>query len=179
MAGIFTRKTIKAILNDESLTPDEREDQIFSLFGRAVDDGYITKSAAQAAQTAAIETAREAWAKEQPKVDIRETPEYKELKGEYEGYKTRQTARNSEEYKEVKPKFFDRVFELVDRSENAKPVPEQLAELKKEYEEYFIPAEPAPTKPQFGAKTQGEMPKGDEGAVAAFANAWGFNPKKN
>lgn len=179
MAGIFTRKSIKAILNDESLTPDEREDQIFSLFGRAVDDGYITKSAAQAAQTAAIESARETWVKEQPKVNVLETPEYKELQGKFDGYKSKQTALASDDFKEVKPKFRDRVYDLLDRADGAKPVPEQLAELKKEYEEYFNPADPAPSKPQFGAKTQGEMPKGDEGAVAAFQNAWGFTPKKN
>ena len=183
MAGIFTRKTIKAILNDESLTPDEREDQIFSLFGRAVDDGYITKGAAQAAQTAALETARETWAKEQPKPNVLETEEYKALQGEFEGYKAKQTARNSEDFKDVKPKFFDRVYDLIDRADGAKPVTEQLADLRKGYEEYFTPAaqpaaNPAPKLPQFGAKPEGGMPKGEEGAVAAFTNAWGFSPKK-
>ena len=54
MAGIFTRKAIAAILGDENLTPEERTDQLFSLYGRALDDGYITKGAAQAAQDAAI-----------------------------------------------------------------------------------------------------------------------------
>ena len=57
MAGIFTRKTIASILNNEDLTPEERTDQIFSLYGRAVDDGYITKTAAQAATDAAVEKA--------------------------------------------------------------------------------------------------------------------------
>ena len=50
MAGIFTRKEISKILSDENLTPDERSDQIFSLYGRALDDGYVTKGAAEAAQ---------------------------------------------------------------------------------------------------------------------------------
>ena len=179
MAGIFTRKAIAAILNDENLTPEERTDQLFSLYGRSLDDGYITKSAAQAAQTAAIETAKEAWTKEQKPVNATELPEYIKLKNEFDGYKTKQTARTSAEYAEVKPKFFDRVYDLVDRADGAKPVTEQLADLKKEYEEYFIPeqaADPAP-KPQFGAKPEGAMPKGDEGAIAAFKNAWGFNPK--
>lgn len=180
MAGIFTRKSVAEILNNADLTPEERTDQIFSLYGRAVDDGYITKTAAQAAQTAAIETAREAWAKEQPKPNVRESEEYKALQGEYEGYKAKQTARTSEDFKDVKPKFFDRVYDLVDRADGAKPVTEQLADMRKEYEEYFIaaPADPAPNKPQFGAKPEGSMPKGEEGAVAAFTNAWGFAPKK-
>ena len=178
MAGIFTRKELAKILADENLTPEERADQIFSLYGRSLDDGYITRGAAEAAQKAAIEQARSDWEKSQPKVDVRETPEYKELQGQFDGYKTKQTARTSAEYAEVKPKFFDRVYDLVDRADGAKPVAEQLADLRKEYEEYFITqaADPTP-KPQFGAKPEGRMPTGDEGAVAAFANAWGF-PKK-
>ena len=179
MAGIFTRTEVAKILNNGDLTPEERADQIFSLYGRALDDGYVTKKAAEAAQKAAVETAQEAWKKDIPKVNVLETPEYKELAGKFEGYKAKQTARNSEEFKDIKPKFFDRVYDLIDRADGAKPVTEQLADLRKEYEEYFTPAaEPTP-KPQFGAPTKGEMPKGAEGAVAEFSNAWGFVPKKN
>ena len=177
MAGIFTRPEIAKILNNADLTPDERADQIFSLYGRALDDGYVTRKAAEAAQKSAIDTAKEEWEKNVPKVNVLETEEYKKLQGEFDGYKAKQTARNSEEFREVKPKFFDRVYDLVDRSNGAKPVTEQLAALRKDYEEYFVSAEPTP-KPQFGAPTKGEMPKGDEGAVAAFQNAWGFTPKK-
>ena len=182
MAGIFTRKELTKILGDENLTPEERADQIFSLYGRSLDDGYVTKGAAEAAQKAALETAKEAWQKEQPKVNVKETPEYIDLLNNFEGYKTKQTARTSAEYAEVKPKFFDRVYDLVDRADGAKPVKEQLADLKKDYEEYFIApqaADPAPKFPQFGAKPEGAMPKGDEGAVAAFKDAWGFTPKKS
>ena len=177
MAGIFTRPEIAKILNNADLTPDERADQIFSLYGRALDDGYVTRKAAEAAQKSAIDTAKEEWEKNVPKVNVLETEEYKKLQGEFDGYKAKQTARNSEEFREVKPKFFDRVYDLVDRSNGAKPVTEQLAALRKDYEEYFVSAEPTP-KPQFGAPTKGEMPKGDEGAVAAFQSAWGFTPKK-
>ena len=178
MAGVFTRKELSKILNDENLTPEERADSIFSLYGRALDDNYVTKGAAEAAQSAAIESARKEWEKNIPKVNVLETPEYKDLAGQFEGYKAKQTARNSEEFKDVKGKFFDRVYDLIDRADGAKSVTEQLAELKKNYEEYFNAADPAPAKPQFGAKPEGTMPKGDEGAVAAFNNAWGFVPKK-
>lgn len=179
MAGIFTRKAVADIQNNADLTPEERVDQIFALYGRALDDGYITKNAAQAAQDAALKTAQEAWAKEQKPVDVKETPEYKELQGQFDGYKTKQTARTSAEYADVKPKFFDRVYDLIDRADGAKPVAEQLADLRKDYEEYFTAqaGNPAPM-PQFGAKPEGGMPKGEEGAVAAFSNAWGFTPKK-
>ena len=179
MAGIFTRTELAKILNNADLTPEERTDQIFSLYGRALDDGYVTKKAAEAAQQAAIQTAQETWQKEQPKVNVTDTDEYKKLQGEFDGYKAKQTALASDAFKDVKGKFRDRVYDLLDRGDGAKSVEEQLAELKKDYEEYFNPAEPAPTKPQFGAKTQGTMPKGEEGAVAAFSNAWGFVPKKN
>lgn len=179
MAGIFTRKAIADILNNDDLTPEDRTAQLFSLYGRALDDGYISKSAAQAAQEAAIKTAQDAWAKEQKAVDVKETPEYKELLGQFDGYKTKQTARTSAEYADVKPKFFDRVYDLIDRADGAKPVTEQLADLRKDYEEYFTAkADLAPNKPQFGAKPEGTMPKGEEGAVAAFTNAWGFVPAK-
>lgn len=178
MAGIFTRPEVAKILNNADLTPEERADQIFSLYGRALDDGYVTKKAAETAQNSAIETARKEWEKNQPKPNVLESEEYKKLQGEYEGYKSRQTARNSDEFKEIKPKFFDRVYDLIDRADGAKSVTEQLAALKKDYEEYFIAADPTPNKPQFGAKPEGTMPKGDEGAVAAFSNAWGFTPKK-
>ena len=183
MAGIFTRKEIAKILSNDELTPEERTDQIFSLYGRALDDGYITKGAAEAAQKAAIETAQEAWKKDQKPVNVKEAPEYLDILAQFDGYKTKQNARTSAEYAEVKPKFFDRVYDLIDRADGAKPVTDQLAELKKDYEEYFTtekPASnPAPSKPQFGAKPEGAMPKGEEGAVAAFENAWGFVPKKN
>ena len=179
MAGIFTRPELAKILNNADLTPEERADQIFSLYGRALDDGYVTKKAAETAQNSAIESARKEWEKNQPKVNVLETPEYKELQGQFDGYKAKQTARNSDDFKDVKPKFFDRVYDLIDRADGAKPVTEQLAELKKDYEEYFNPAEQPTPKPQFGAPTKGELPKGEEGAVAEFINAWGFAPKKN
>ena len=177
MAGIFTRKEIAKILGNDELTPEERTDQIFSLYGRALDDGYVTKGAAQAAQEAAIKTAQEAWAKEQKPIDDKETPEYKELFGQFEGFKTKTAARTSAEFADVKPKFIDRVYDLIDRADGAKPVTEQLAALKKDYEEYFTAAEPATNKPQFGAKPEGSMPKGEEGAVAAMAKAWGLPTK--
>ena len=58
MACIFTRTEIAKILNNGDLTPEERTDQIFSLYGRALDDGYVTKKAAEAAKKAAEEAAK-------------------------------------------------------------------------------------------------------------------------
>ena len=179
MAGIFTRPELSKIVNNADLTPEERVDQIFSLYGRAIDDGFVTRKAAEAAQTAAISAAQTEWEKahKPAEINVKETEEYKALQADFDGYKTRQTARTSEDFKDVKPKFFDTVYDRIDRAEGAKPVSEQLAEMRKEYEEYFTPAEaanPAPALPQFGAKPAGSMPKGEEGAVAAYGKAWNF-----
>lgn len=173
----YTREAVAAIIGNEELTPKQKEDKLFALYGQALSEGYVSVSEAQTATQTAVQAAKKEWEANQPKVNVLETPEYKELQGQFDGYKTRQEARNSSEYAGIKPKFFDRVYDLLDHSEKAKPIAEQLAELKKEYEEYFSPAESTP-KPSFGAKTEGAMPKGEEGAVAAFTNAWGFSPKK-
>ena len=139
MAGIFTRPEIAKIIGDESLDADERVNRIMSLRGRDLDDGYISKSAAKAAQDSAIEQAKSEWEKNLPKPNAKESEEYKALENEYAGYKAMQEAKGSEDYKDVKGKFFDTVYGMVDRKEGAKPVSEQLAEIRKNYEEYFNP----------------------------------------
>ena len=177
MANIFTRGALNKIMEDENLTAEQRTEQVFSLYGRALDDGYIAKGAAQTAQETAIEKAKADWEKNLEKPNIQESDEYKALQGEFDAFRTMTAARNSEEFKGVKPKFFETVYGMLDRKEGAKPVKDQLAEIQGKYEEYFTPAQSDP-KPQFGAGTQGSMPKGDEGAVTAFRNAWGFAPQK-
>lgn len=175
MAGIFTRKAIAAILNDEALTPEERTDQLFSLYGRALDDGYITKSAAQAATNAAVETAKAEAAKDFQIPDARESDAYKELQGKFDAYKQRQEARLSPDYAEVKPKFFDAVYDRIDRADGAKSVKEQLDAMRGEFEEYFnTPAqEQKATQPQFGEQAEGSMPTGS--GEGSFAKAWGYD----
>ena len=154
MAGIFTRNALNRIMEDESLTPQQRTEQVYSLYGRALDDGYISKSAAQQAQEAAIESAKAEWEKGQTTPDPKESDDYKTLQSEFNDYKAMQAARAGKDYEGVKPKFFEAVYGLVDRGEGAKPLAEQLAGIKERYEEYFIekPADltpgnskPAPT----------------------------------
>lgn len=182
MPGIFTRPAVSAIQNNPDLTPEERTNEIFSLFGRAMDDGYVTKKAAEIAQAAAIEAAKAEWEKGLQKPDPTQSQEYITLKGQFDEYKSKEAARNSDDFKGVKPKFFDEVYSRIDRAEGAKPIPEQIADMKKSFEEFFKPAEnptPQPVKfPQFGGQPAGGMPSGAEGATAAFTGAWGFNPKK-
>ena len=178
MGNIMTRAALAKIMADEGLTPEQRTEQVMSLYGRALDDGYVSKTAAQAAQETALNNAKAEWEKAMPKPDIKGSEEYKALQGEYEAYRAMQAARASDDFKEVKPKFFETVYGMVKREEGAKPVKDQLAEIRGNYEEYFTAQQPQPTpKPAFGAPVEGSMPKGDESAATAFTNAWNFGKK--
>ena len=177
MSNIFTRKALNDIMGNEGLTPEQRTEQVFSLYGRALDDGYIAKGAAAQAQQTALDNAKAEWEKGVKVPDPKESDAYKQLQGEFDSYKQMQQARTSEDYKGVKGKFFETVYDMVDRKDGAKPVAEQLADIRKGYEEYFEP-EQRQQKPTFGAPVEGSMPKGDQGAVAAFSKAWGFVPQK-
>ena len=179
MGNIFTRKALSEIMGNEALTPEQRTEQVFGLYGRALDDGYIAKGAAAQAQETALENARAEWEKGVKTPDPTESEAYKKLAGEFDAYKAMQAARASEDYKGVKGKFFETVYGMVDRKDGAKPVAEQLADIRKGYEEYFEPEQrQQPSRPTFGAPTEGSMPKGEQGAVSAFSSAWGFVPKK-
>lgn len=177
MGNIFTRKALNDIMGNEGLTPEQRTEQVFSLYGRALDDGYIAKGAAAQAQETALENAKAEWEKGVKVPDPKESDDYKTLQNQFNDYKAMQQARTSEDYKGVKGKFFETVYGMVDRKDGAKPVAEQLADIRKRYEEYFEP-EKSQQKPTFGAPVEGSMPKGDQGAVSAFSQAWGFGPKK-
>ena len=58
MGNIFTRKALNDIMGNEGLTPEQRTEQVFGLYGRALDDGYIAKTAAQQAQQTALDNAK-------------------------------------------------------------------------------------------------------------------------
>lgn len=176
MPKIFTRDALNKIMADENMTPEQRTEAVYGLYGRALDDGYIAKSAAQQAQQTALDNAKAEWEKGVKVPDPKESDDYKALQGEFNAYKTMQAARASEDYKGVKSKFFETVYGMVDRKDGAKPVTEQLADIRKGYEEYFEPVQQQ--KPTFGAPVEGSMPKGETGAVKGFADAWGFVPKK-
>ena len=178
MANIFTRTALNRIMSDEALTPEQRTEQVFSLYGRALEDGYVPKGAARAARETALEEARAEWEKGMSAPDVSQSDEYRALKGEFDAYRAMQEARASEEYRDVKPKFFETVYGMVNRGDGARSVQEQLAGIRDAYEEYFIPARQDVRRPQFGAPVEGGMPRGETGAVRAFVDAWGFVPKR-
>lgn len=174
MAGIFTRGALDKIIRNGELTEEQKTEQLFSLYGRALDDGFISKSAAEEAKQAAIEATKAGFKAPEP-IDPKTTQEYLDLQRERDMLR----AIGGEDFASVKPKFREQVFGMLDRGEKAKPVSEQLTGIQEKYEEYFTTAkEPNQTKPTFGAPTEGSMPKGEEGAVSAFQNIWGFTPRK-
>ncbi len=151
MAGIFTRKALQEILENESLSAEERTTQVYSLYGKSIEDGFISKGAAKLAQDSAIEQAKTEWEKNVPQKDPKESDEYKALSSEFASYKAMQEAKQSEDFKDVKGKFFETVYGMIDKS---KDVPEQLAQIRTQFEEYFNPAEVEKPKntPQFSQR---------------------------
>ena len=142
MAGIFTRPALDKIMNNADLTPEQRTEQVFALYGRALDDGFVSKSAAEEAKQAAVEAAKAGFKTPEP-VDPKTTPEYMELQRERDMLRTI----GGDDFSTVKPKFREQVFGMLDRGEKAKPIGEQLTGIKEKYEEYFT-AEPEPPQEQ-------------------------------
>lgn len=186
MAGIFTRKALADVLNAES-TPEEKVDAIYSLYGRAIDDGYVTKAAANAAKEDAVEKAAEKAKADAlagvEKPNVKDSDEFKALLADFNAYKERQTARDSEDFAGVKPKFFDAVYDKIDRTEGAKPIAEQMQAIREKFEEFFNPAEEGDDKnkgagggkPQFGDGSGGGQPSGEKGE--SLADAWGYSKR--
>lgn len=178
MAGIFTRKALADVLNGES-TPEEKVDAIYSLYGRAIDDGYVTKAAANAAKQDAMEQAKAEALQNAPKPNILDSEEYKALQANFDAYKTKQEARTSADYADVKPKFFDAVYDKIDRGENAKPIAEQMQAMRENFAEFFTTQKQTddkkPGKPQFGGNTGGGQPSGEKGV--SLADAWGYSKR--
>ena len=179
MAGIYTRKAVQAILDNPDLAPEEKVDQLFSLHGRAIDDGYVTKIASNTSKDEAVKEAVEKAKADFVLPDVKESDEYKTLQKQFDDFRIRTDARSSAEYSAVKGKFFDQVYDMVDRSETAKPVAEQLAGIKEQYEEYFNPETPKgdPVKtPQF-SQSQGKggyEPTAEDKARADLRSIFGL-----
>ena len=170
MAGIFTRPALDKIMNNGELTPEQRTEQVFSLYGRALDEGYISKRDAEDAKNQAVEAAKAGNKTPEP-VDPKTTPEYMEIVRERDMLR----AIGGDDFSTVKPKFRETVFGMLDRGEKAAAVADQLAGIKEKYEEYFIPAEepkkePNPPKnlPQYSQNPghPGANPESEEDKLA-------------
>lgn len=178
MSNIFTRKALNEIMANEGLTPEQRTEQVFGLYGRALDDGYIAKSAAAQAQETALANAKTEWEKSITRPDPKESEEYKALQGQFDAYKAMQKARGTEDYKRVKDKFFETVYGMIDRGDGAKPVSEQMAQIESQWGEYFNPAqekEPPRNTPQYSKQPgrTGTNPTSEEDKLfQQLTNSW-------
>ena len=107
-------------------------------------------------------------------IDVTKTPEYAEIMNERDMLR----AIGGDDFAQIKPKFRETVFKMIDRSENAPALADQLKTIGEKYEEYFTPQQPEtpPVKPSFGAPTQGSAPTGRTGP--SFMDTWNFVPKK-
>ena len=138
MAGIYTRSEVDKIIRNSELTDEQKTEQLFALHGRALDDGYVSKRAAEDAKTQAVEAAKAGFKVPDP-VDPKTTPEYMEIVKERDMLR----AIGGDDFSKVKPKFRETVFGMLDRGEKAASVADQLTGIKEKYEEYFVPDAPA------------------------------------
>ena len=134
MAGIYTRNEVDKIVRNSELTDEQKTEQLFALHGRALDDGYVSKRAAEDAKNQAVEAAKAGFKVPEP-VDPKTTPEYMEIVRERDMLR----AIGGDDFSNVKPKFRETVFGMLDRGEKAAAVADQLTGIKEKYEEYFIP----------------------------------------
>lgn len=159
----FTRKTLQSYgLSDEQI------EKIMTLHGTSMAD-FIPKSDVQAQ----IEAAK---AEAGKNVDISNNADYLKVVGERDMLR----AIGGKDFESVKPKFKEQVYNMIDRAEGAKALNEQLQNIQKDYEEYFIKKaeanEPQPKTPQFGSSDTGRMPSGEE--KPTFESLWGFKKSK-
>lgn len=136
MAGIYTRNEVDKIIRNSELTDEQKTEQLFALHGRALDDGYVSKRAAEDAKNQAVEAAKAGFKVPDP-VDPKTTPEYMEILKERDMLR----AIGGDDFSSVKPKFRETVFGMLDRSEKAAAVADQLTGIREKYEEYFVQAE--------------------------------------
>jgi hypothetical protein len=163
--ALFKRADLKA----QGFT-DEQIEYIMTESGRSLSANYTLTSDVQARIDEAVKAA-------QPEpIDVKTSQEYLELATERDMLR----AIGGDDFAEVKPKFREQVFGMLDRGSDAKPVAEQLTGIREKYEEYFTPQEQPQNqpKPQFGSPDKGAMPKGNDSAVDAIKNTWGFGGSK-
>ena len=159
--ALYKRPDLKA----QGMT-DEQIDFVMTEGNRSLSANYTLNSDVQAKIDAAVAEAQKA------PVDVTQTDEYQKLVRERDMLR----AIGSEDFAGVKPKFRETVFGMLDRSEKAPAISDQLKAIGEKYEEYFTPAEEPPKTPQFGGSTQGSAPTGKTGP--SFMDTWGFVPKK-
>lgn len=173
--NIFTREAVDKIISNTDLTEEQKRESIFSLYGRALDDGYVSKKTAEEQKNQAIESTKAGFKVPEP-VDPKTTQEYLDLQTERDMLR----AINGEDFQSVKPKFREQVFGMIDRGEKAPAIADQLTGIRERYEEYFTPAE-APkddqrkNTPQYSQNATGDRtnPESEEDKIfKKMSEAW-------
>ena len=161
--ALFKRADLKA----QGLT-DEQIEFVMTEGNRSLANNYTLTSDVQGKIDAAVQAAQTTPA------DVTQSPEYQNVVNERDMLR----AIGGDDFASVKPKFRETVFKMLDRSEKAPSVADQLKTIGEQYEEYFTPTTPEtpPAKPSFGAPTQGSVPTGKTGP--SFMDTWGYAPKK-
>ena len=170
MAGIYTRNEVDKIIRNSELTDEQKTEQLFALHGRALDDGYVSKRAAEDAKTQAVEAAKAGFKVPDP-VDPKTTPEYMEIVKERDMLR----AIGGDDFSKVKPKFRETVFGMLDRGDKAASVADQLTGIKEKYEEYFVPDEQPKNTPQDSQSPgrPGSNPESEEDKIFnALSASW-------
>lgn len=127
--ALFKRPALK----EKGLT-DEQIDFIMTESNRALSANYLPKSDLQEQIDAAVAEAQ----KSAPEpVKIEDSEEFKAVVAERDMLR----AIGGEEFSSIKPKFRETVYQMLDRSEEAPSLEDQLGQVKAKYEEYFVQPE--------------------------------------
>ncbi|MFQ7076465.1 hypothetical protein [Pumilibacter muris] len=134
------RKTIRAILADETLDESAKVSRLLQMHHDEVADiksGLKTDEDVKAAVAEALKNAPKA-------VKVEETEEYKKLLQELDDYKYRTELTAQLKGAKVKDKFLADVIAKIKRDEK---LDEQLPKLREEFGEYFDEGAPQPQPP--------------------------------
>ena len=134
------RKTIRAILADETLDESAKVSRLLQMHHDEVADiksGLKTDEDVKAAVAEALKNAPKA-------VKVEETEEYKKLLQELDDYKYRTELTAQLKGAKVKDKFLADVIAKIKRDEK---LDEQLPKLREEFGEYFNEGAPQPQPP--------------------------------
>lgn len=134
------RKTIRAILADETLDESAKVSRLLQMHHDEVADiksGLKTDEDVKAAVAEALKNAPKA-------VKVEETEEYKKLLQELDDYKYKTELTTQLKGAKVKDKFLADVIAKIKRDEK---LDEQLPKLREEFGEYFDEGAPQPQPP--------------------------------
>lgn len=168
----LTRKSVRTEINKYGLDEtksNELLESIMSMFGASTAD-MISKDELEELKQTAIKEAL----KDQPN-NFKDSKDYQEMSARIQEYEKKDTIRTLTDKGVKNEKYAEMLMSKLDAE---KDIDEQLNSWKEEYADMFnVEHEERieePGKPQFGAKTQGGMPKGKEGT--SFGDVWGYVP---